>query len=263
MNADASWAVITGASSGIGKALAVEFARGGFHVVLTGRNEAALSRIAEECSRNFGVETVVVAVDLSDPGGTDDLIAALSSEPRRYEALVNNAGFGVVGDFASSPIDENISLVQLQLTAALKLTHALLPAMIRRHSGRILNVASVYSFSPVPFQSVYAASKAFLMSFSRSLEKELEGSGVTVTLCCPGVTQTEFRHRAGVPERSAASGMTAEAVARVAFAETMRGKHVVVPGLANRLFVLAARLLPPGLTAGVIRFVNRRRGHVH
>ena len=132
--------------------------------------------------------------------------------------------------------------------------------MLSRRSGRILNVASVYSFSPVPFQSVYAASKAFLFSFSQSLRNELGGTGVTVTVFCPGVTQTDFRARAGIAEKRRDSGMTAEAAARIAYAETLRGRHLVVPGLINRLFVLGTRLLPAGALPRVIRFINRRRG---
>lgn len=260
MSGNANWAVVTGASSGIGRALALEFAAGGFNVVLTGRNEAALGEVAAECSGRHGAKTEIVPADLSDASGIDHLIAALASRPYRYEVLVNNAGFGVHGDFASAPIENNLNLVNVQLNAALKLTRALLPAMIGRRSGRILNVASVYSFSPVPFQSVYAACKSFLLSFSQSLRSELEGSGVTVTLFCPGVTQTEFRSRAGIAEKRSDAGMTAAAAARIAYVQTLRGKQVVVPGLVNRLFVLATRHFPIGLAARVVRFVNRRRG---
>ncbi len=260
MNADAQWVVITGASSGIGRALAFEFADGGFNVFLAGRNEARLGEVAAACSSKHQVETEVVSADLSRGEGLDRLIARLEAEPHRYEVLVNNAGFGVHGDFASTSIEENVELLNLQLTAALRLTRALLPAMLSRRSGRILNVASVYSFSPVPFQSVYAASKAFLFSFSQSLRSELGGTGVTVTVFCPGVTQTEFRSRAGIAEKRRDSGMTAEAAARIAYEETLRGRHLVVPGLINRLFVLVTRLLPAGTLPGVIRFINRRRG---
>src|SRR2546422_305641 len=175
------WAIITGASSGIGRALAFEFAGGGFNVVLIARNKTALAEVAAECSRRSGVETEIVTTDLSDTNALDDFISTLSSESRRYEVLVNNAGFGIHGDFASTDIDQNVQLVNVQVASALKLTRAVLPAMIARHSGHILNVASVYSFSPVPFQSVYAACKAFLLSFSSALENELKETGVRVT----------------------------------------------------------------------------------
>src|SRR5437667_3994328 len=254
------WAIITGASSGIGRALAFEFAGGGFNVVLIARNKTALAEVAAECSRRSGVETEIVSTDLSETNALDDLISALSSESRRYEVLVNNAGFGIHGDFASTDIDQNIQLVNVQVASALKLTRAVLPAMIGRHSGHILNVASVYSFSPVPFQSVYAACKAFLLSFSSALENELKGTGVTVTVFCPGETQTEFRSRAGIRQRRTSTGMTAEEAARVAYAETLPGKHIGVPGFVNRLFVYLAQLLPDSTVAGLVRFINRQRG---
>ena len=254
------WAIITGASSGIGKALAFEFAAGGFNVFLTARNETALSVVAAACSEKYRVEAEVVSADLSRADSVGGLVAALQSKPRRYEILVNNAGFGIHGDFASANIDQNIELLNVQLTAALKLTKAVLPAMVERRRGRILNVGSVYSFSPVPFQSVYSACKAFLLSFSSSLQNELKGTGVTVTVFCPGVTQTEFRSRAGIGQKRRESGMTAETAARIAYTETMRGTHIVVPGFLNRLFVLVARLLPGDSFAGIARFINRRRG---
>ncbi len=260
MSADSKWAVITGASSGIGKALAFEFAAGGFNVFLTGRNPVALADVAAECASRQGVGTEVVPADLSTEEGVVSLISVLQSKPYAYEVLVNNAGFGVQGSFASTSIAENTRLINVQLTAALTLTHALLPAMLSRGNGRLLYVASVYSFSPVPLQSVYAASKAFLFSFSSSLANELRGTGVTVTLFCPGVTQTEFRSRAGITEKSSRSGMTAEAAARVAYVETLRGTQVVVPGLVNRIFVFIVRLLPTPWVPALVRFVNQRRG---
>jgi len=255
----AKWAIITGASSGIGRALAFEFAGGGFNVVLIARNKTALAEVAAECSRRSGVKAETVSTDLSDTNAMDDFISALSPESRRYEVLVNNAGFGIHGDFASTDIDRNIQLVNVQVAAALKLTRAVLPAMIARHSGHILNLGSVYSYSPVPFQSVYAACKAFLLSFSSALENELKQTGVRVTVFCPGVTQTEFRSRAGIGEKRT-TGMTAETAARIAYLGTLRGKHTVVPGFVNRVFVFLAQLLPDSTVAGLVRFINRQRG---
>lgn len=263
MTRSGSWALITGASSGIGKALAHEFANGGFNLLISGRNAVALRQVADTCSREHGVQCEVVVADLAVSEGVDQLLRASSLESRPIDVLVNNAGFGMHGEFASADIEQTLQLMHVQLTAAVRLTRAVLPGMIARRSGRILNVASVYSFSPVPFQSVYAASKAFLLSFSSSLRNELRGSGVTVTVFCPGVTQTEFRSRAGIGEKRKDSGMTATAVARVAFAGTLRGKHIVVPGLVNRLYVLFAQLLPAGTIPGIIRFINRQRGQTH
>src|SRR3989441_1319577 len=259
----ARWAIITGASSGIGKALAFEFAAGGFNVLLIARNRAALAEVAAECSDKYRVETEVVLADLSRMDSIDTLITSLASKPRRYEVLVNNAGFGIHGDFASTDIEQNIQLLNVQLTAALRLIKAVLPSMLLRRSGRILNIASVYSYSPVPFQSAYGAFKAFLLSFSSSLQNELKGTGVHVTVFCPGVTQTEFRSRAGIGEKRQDSGMTAQAAAHIAYVETMRGKHGVVPGFLNRLFVLFAQVLPGWSVPSLVRFINRQRGQNH
>jgi len=261
MSASRKWAIITGASSGIGRALAREFASGDFNVLLTGRNEAELVKVAEQCSAEFNVLAKVVVADLSRPESVDALIESISAFPTEYEVLVNNAGFGVHGDFAVTDIDKEVDMVNVQLAAMLKLTKAVLPGMILRRRGRILNVGSVYSYAPVPFQSVYAACKAFLLSFSASLRNELADTGVTVTLFCPGITQTEFRSRADIAEKNKSSGMTAEAAARIGFAETMREKSVVIPGLENRLFVAAAKLLPSSTFTGIVRFINRLRGH--
>lgn len=260
MSPDGKWAIVTGASSGIGKAIAFEFAKGGYNVLLTGRNEAALAAVAAECEKQFQVETDVIPADLSLIESIDTLTNAIASKTRRYEVLVNNAGFGIHGAFASSDIEQELQLLHVQLSAALKLTKAVLPSMIARRSGKILNVASVYGFAPVPYQSVYSACKAFLLSFSTSLRSELNDSGVTVTAFCPGITESEFRNRAGIADKHKKAGMTAATAARIAYVETLNGKAVVVPGILNRLFVLASRLLPPSFFAGVVKVINRMRG---
>jgi uncharacterized protein len=263
MTNDVAWAVITGASSGIGRALAFQFAAGGFNLFLTARNEAALRAVAAQCSSKHRIQTEVIAADLSRKESVDNMIAALTSQPRHYEILVNNAGFGIHGDFASSDIALNMELVNVQVTSMLRLTRTVLPGMIARRKGRILNVASVYSFSPVPFQSVYGACKAFLLSFSSSLKNELQGTGVTVTVYCPGVTQTEFRERAGIGQRRQSAGMTAAEAAQIAYIETLRGKHIVVPGFLNRLYVFVAQHLPPSTVPSIVRFINRQRGQAN
>lgn len=260
MASNQKWAVITGASSGIGKALALEFAAKGYNLFLTARNEQALRAVAADCGRQFQVETEIHLADLSDPKAVDDLIGALSSKPVEIEILVNNAGFGVRGDFSQTDLQPELNMLNVQLAAALKLTKALLPGMLARKTGRILNVASVYSFAPVPFQAVYSACKAFLLSFSAALREELKGSGVTVTTLCPGTTQSEFRSRAGIRERDKTVGATAQAVARIAARQTLKGKSLVVPGLSNRLFVHLSRHLPFNVVAHVVRLINNARG---
>ena len=260
LDANPKWTLVTGASSGIGRALAHAFASRGYNLFLTARNETALRRVATDCAEKFKVATEVYIADLSDPQGVDELIAALFQEQRAFEILVNNAGFGVQGAFQNTELNAELSMVHVQVDAMLKLTKALLPGMVARRNGRILNVASVYSFAPVAFQAVYAASKAFILSFSAALSEELRGSGVTVTAICPGLTQTEFRVRAGIPEKNKAAGATAERIAEIAARQTLKGKRVVVTGLPNHLFAFLARRLPLVLVPRIVRFINKTRG---
>jgi short-subunit dehydrogenase len=262
MNRTAKWAIVTGASSGIGRALALECATAGFNVFLTGRNEIALALVAKECAGS-DVQTKVVAADLARPESVDKLIESIREFPVEYDVLVNNAGFGLHGEFATTDVDKETEMLQVQLAAMLRLTKAVLAGMIARRRGRILNVGSVYSYAPVPFQSVYAACKAFMQSFSASLRNELADTGVTVTLFCPGITQTEFRSRAGIADKNKAFGMTAEAAARLGFAAMIDRRAVAIPGLPNRLFVAVAKMLPSSAFSGIVRFINRMRGHKH
>jgi short-subunit dehydrogenase len=255
-NNEKKWALITGASSGIGRALALEFAANGFNIFLTARDNAALQDVAEDC-RKKNIEARFFPADLSDADSTGRLINSLADQ--KIDVLVNNAGFGVKGDFAGTGIDDELKMLDVQLSAMLKLTKAVLPNMIARQSGRILNVASVYSFSPVPKQSVYSAAKSFIFSFSSSLRAELKNSGVSVSVLCPGITQTEFRARAGIADKKT-SGMTAEAVAKIAVEGVMRSKHVIVPGLTNKLFIFLSRRLPFSLQSAMITFINNKRG---
>jgi uncharacterized protein len=248
------WVAITGASSGIGRALALEFAKRGFYIHLIGRDEAALEEVEDEC-RHHTTRTEVDVVDLSDPRALDKLCGELEYT----EILVNNAGFGIKGDFAGTDLYDELRMLDVQLAAMLKLTKAVLPGMIERGSGRVLNIASVYSYSAVPKQSVYSACKAFILSFSSALREELKGTGITITAALPGITQTAFRTRAGIADKKD-SGMTAEEVAKIAVDAALAGRHIVVPGFQNRVFVFLARHLPPSLMARVITFINNRRG---
>lgn len=260
MASDKKCVLITGASSGIGRALAFEFAAHGFNLFLTARDEGSLRQVAGDCAQKFNVETKIHLADLSDSKAVDDLLQILFASTVEIEILVNNAGFGVMGEFAQTDVETELKMLDVQLAATLKLTKGLLPPMIARKSGRILNVASVYSFAPVPFQTVYSACKAFMLSFSESLSEELKGSGVSVTVVCPGTTQTEFRVRAGIEEKEMPTGVTAESVARIAVRQTLKGKHLVVPGFLNRLFVFSTRRLPMGIVPRLVRYINNKRG---
>jgi short-subunit dehydrogenase len=257
VSSTAKWAVITGASSGIGKALAFEFAKNGFNLFLTARNENALAEIAEACRRRFDVETEVFPADLADADSTDRLVREVSG--RRFDVLVNNAGFGIKGDFVETDIHDELKMLNVHLAALLRLTKAVLPKMVEFRRGNILSVASVYSFAPAPMQSVYSASKAFVLHFSSALQNEVKDANVQVSVVCPGITQTEFRARAGIADKKG-SGMTAEKVAEISFLQMMKGRHIIVPGFQNRFFVFVARHIPSVLFTSVVRWINNRRG---
>lgn len=249
--------IITGASSGIGRALAFEFAKNGFDLFLTARNGDALAEVAEACRRKFRVTSEVFPADLADPGSTDRLVREISG--RRFDVLVNNAGFGIKGDFAETDIHDELMMLNVQLAALLRLTKAVLPRMIASRSGHILNVGSVYSFAPAPMQSVYSASKAFILNFSLALQNEVMGANVRVSVVCPGITQTEFRTRAGMVDKKD-SGMTAEKVAAISFSEMMKGRHLIIPGFQNKVFAFLGRHIPSGWVTSVVRRINDRRG---
>jgi len=254
------WALITGASSGIGKAVALELAGCGYNLFLAAIDDQPLHDVGAECRRAHHVETILRVCDLADAQAVDSLVQQMAAAAVDFEILVNNAGFAVGGKFAETDLVRELSLLNLQLTATVKLTKAVLPGLIARQRGRILNVASVYAFAPVPFQAVYSACKAFLLWFSESLAEELTGTGVTVTALCPGTTRTEFRARAGIPEKNPNAGISPEALARIAVRQTLRGKRLVVPGLANRLFVFVTRRLPVSFVPRLTRRINAVRG---
>ena len=255
-----TWALITGASSGIGRAVAFELAGRGYNLFLTSQDEQPLQQTAAEFHQQFNIETRAYVADLTRLESVDSLIQALFAPSIEIEILVNNAGFGVGGEFLKTDLARELDLLNVQLVAMLKLTKAVLPQMIGRKKGRILNVASVYSFAPVPFQAVYSACKAFLLTFSESLRGELKGTGVTVTSLCPGTVRTEFRSRAGIAQRNQAAGVTPEAVAKIAVRQTFRGKHLVVPGFASKVFVFVARRLPVSVVPRIVRYINSIRG---
>lgn len=238
-------ALVTGASSGIGAALARELARHGHDLVLSGRSLAPMEALAAEL-RALGVEATIIAADLSEPGGAAKLAAELEARGIAVEVLINNAGLGAFGRFARIDAARNAEMLQVNIVALTELTRALLPPMLARRRGKIMLVASTASFLPCPHMAVYGATKAFVRSFGEALAEELKGSGVSVNVLCPGTTATKFFDVAG----GTLSGvqmqrmMTAEAVARLGYAGLARGQRVTVAGLMNRILAFAATHTP-------------------
>jgi short-subunit dehydrogenase len=250
-------AVVTGASAGIGADLARRLAAGGFDLVLVARREAELRTLADGLTKAHGIAAEVIVADLSDPAAPPKLIATI---PRPIDVLVNNAGFGWLGEFAESDPARMLAMVQVNVTALVHLTRLVLPGMRERKQGRILNVSRVAGFQPGPLMAVYYATKAFILSFSEAVHTELRGSGVTVTVLCPGPTTTEFADVSGM----AATGLFDNAMSSVAVADAgyrglMRGKRLVVPGIGNKLMTLAVRLIPRPVILRIVERIQSKR----
>jgi short-subunit dehydrogenase len=240
-------ALITGGSGGIGLALARQFAGHGHDLVLTARRRDALEAVAGTIEGKYGVKVTVIAADLTDPDAPQRLFDEIGIENIDIHFLVNNAGFGLGGEFVDTDINRELEMVQVNIAALMQLTKLFLPAMIKRKSGRILNLASTAAFQPGPLMSVYYASKAFVLSFSEALDEELRNTGVTVTCLCPGATATKFAETAGVGNSklfASIGGTTAEQVAQYGYEAMMRGERVAVVGLRNMIMVTAERFAP-------------------
>ena len=253
----ASTAMVTGATSGIGLALARQLAAKNFNLVLIARDASALSRLAAELQAT-GIYVTVIVQDLSRPEAALLIKDELLIHDVAIDLLVNNAGFGVHGAFEETSLALEIDMARVQIDALLGLIKVVLPGMLTRGHGRILNLGSVYSFLPVPFQAVYSASKAFILSFSLALDNEVRGQGVTVTTLCPGITRTAFRRRSGKPDKN--KGMSAEAVAAIGLKALFAGRRVAVPGIVNLLLVWVGRHLPLSMVPRLMRIINTGRG---
>jgi hypothetical protein len=256
-------ALITGASAGIGLELALAFGSRGFDLILVARRAAELESLAERCRREFGVGAHVIAMDLLEPGAPEKLVQRLADESLDVDVLVNNAGLLEMGDFAEIDVERHERLLQLNVVVPTSLARRLLPGMIARRHGRILNVASTSSFQPVPSLASYSASKAFVLSLSESLSEELKGTGVTVTALCPGVTKTDMYTRA--QDEQAIVGQVpdlflsdVESVAREGCEACLTGKAVVVPGWPNRIVASAVQYYPRWMVRGIGGLVSRR-----
>ena len=257
-------ALVTGASSGIGLELAALLARDRRDLVLVARNRERLEAIARGLSEEYGVRALVVAADLSEPDTPPRIAADLRGRGIAVDVLVNDAGFGAHGLFASLPLAGQLEMIQVNVAALTNLTGLFLPAMLERRSGRILNVASTAAFQPGPLMAVYYATKAYVLSFSEALASETSGSGVTVTALCPGPVSTEFQKRAATEKTTLVTSpltIPVRDVAEAGYRGMLRGSPVVVPGLGNKAVVQALRVSPRRLVTAISRRLqeNRRR----
>ena len=238
--------LITGASSGIGEALARRVARDGRSVAITARRTERLEETAKEIRSAFGVDTHVLTQDLSDPGAPETLAAQIEERGLVVDWLVNNAGFGTHGRFADMPLERELQEIRLNVMALVELTHRFLPGMLRRGRGLVMNVASVGAYIPSPYMATYTATKAFVLAFSEALSVETKDTGVNVLCVCPGFTRTEFQHNVeeGVANRAPEfAWMSAADVADEAVRNGQRS-GVLVSGLRNRLTTAVLKMTP-------------------
>jgi short-subunit dehydrogenase len=251
-------ACVTGASAGIGAEFARELARRGYDLALVARRRERLDALGAELAAQYGVRAEALAADLIDPVALEAVAARLGAAPP--DLLVNNAGFGSAGRFAElSPVRE-LDQVRVLVLAVVRLTHAVLPGMLARRSGAIVNVSSLAGEGAGPFNATYAASKAFVTSFSEALHEETRGSGVRVMALLPGFTRTEFQAVAGVDPSAipAQAWLDPGEVARTALADLERGAARSIPGASYRLVAAAQALAPRGLVRRLTGAVWRR-----
>lgn len=234
------WAVVTGASSGIGKAFAQVLAAEGFNLVLTARREDRLRELAA----SLPVRTEIFAADLGEAGAAQALFDFTQRQAIAPALVINNAGFGVFGEFRHMDLERHLEMVRVNCSAVMALTHLFLPGMIERGSGDILIVASTASFQAVPYQTAYAATKAFDLIFAEGIAEEVKRFGVRVCAVCPGQTRTEFHAIASEPIPEVMSVHTAEQVARIGLRALRKGKHHVICGFSNRMGMELQRLAP-------------------
>jgi hypothetical protein len=243
-----SYVVITGASAGIGECFARALAAEKQNLILVARREERLNTLAAELTQKNGIKAIVLKADLADPAGAEALAQQITEGGWALSGLINNAGFGDRGAFSDLPIDRQLAMIQVNVTALVSLTWQLLPNLRKRPGSFVINVASTAAFQAGPNMAIYYATKAFVLSFSEALHEELKGAGVAVSALCPGATDSEFAQEAHMTDTKLfkAGTMTAEAVVKKSLAQ--RRKAIVIPGLRNLLMVWSGKLSPRAVT---------------
>ena len=238
-------ALVTGASYGIGEVFARRLAAVGTHLILTARSAERLNALADELRQQYDVDITVIAADLAEPTAPQFIFAETQRQGLQVDLLINNAGFGSVGDFAWQPLNRQLEMIQVNVTALVALAHLFVQPMLERRAGAIINVSSTAAFQGVPYFAVYSATKAFILNFSEALWAECQAYGVRVLALCPGSTESNFHATAGTSERAHAQPrQTAEAVVETAMRALAQGRSHVVSGWNNWLMIQLERLAP-------------------
>ena len=257
-------ALITGASSGIGYELTKQFAQNGYNLVLIARNEAKLNQLAADLEKTYHISVKVLPKDLSKAAAPDEIYEQLQAESIHVDVLVNNAGFATYGLFTEGDLNAELQMMQLNMVTLTHLSKLFLQGMLKRKTGKIMNVASTASFQPGPLMAVYYATKAYVLSFSEALANEVKDQGITVTALCPGPTESGFQQRAAMEESKLVNGqkiMDAITVAQVGYQGLMDGKTVVIPGLKNKVLAMTPRFVPRNMVTQIVRNVQASVHH--
>lgn len=252
--------LITGASGGIGHDLALLAAADGKNLVLVARSAQKLEQLAKTIRVNYKTEVKTLDIDLSDEIGVNLLITEIKKQNIQIETLINNAGFGDFGDFAKADLAKNMEMIRLNICALTQLSHFALQGMVKAGRGKIMNVASTAAFMPGPGMAVYYASKAYVLSFSEALTRELKGSGITVTTLCPGPTDTSFAEAAGLGKslmHRMLPPATSLEVAKAGYKAMQKGKAIEIPGFTNKLSAMSPRFSPRSMVRNMIYGIHK------
>jgi len=245
-----SYALITGASKGIGRAMAFSLARRNYNLLLVARSENELNMLKDLLAEKFKVIVEVLAIDLAGQGAAFKVADWVKSNSFPVSVLINNAGYGLWGSFGDLNLDQQINMIQLNINTLVELTYHILPVLKNQKRSYILNVSSTAAYQAVPTLALYAASKTFVLSFTRALRYELKSSPVSVTCLCPGPVDTGFAERAGLnalSKMAQAFNMKPEEVAEIAIKGMLKGKAEIIPGVTNIISAFATRLLPKSI----------------
>jgi short-subunit dehydrogenase len=240
--------LITGATQGIGYEFAKLFASDGINIILIARNLEKLKNICHNLSEQYSIKADYIAIDLSQPFAVDTLMTELNNKELQIDILVNNAGFNVYGEFNKTSLSTELNMIQLNLIALTTLTKLLLPNMIEKGYGKILNIGSTGSFVPGPLNAVYCATKAYILSFSEAIAEELNNTGVTCTVLCPGATNTKFANKAGMENiklfKIPGAVMNADVVAKIGYNALYKNKRQITAGFSNKILVFFTYFTP-------------------
>lgn len=257
-------ALVTGASSGIGATFAKELAKRNYNLVLVARSQDKLEHLASELAKNHKIKAQVIAQDLTEPSAGQKVFDEVQSQGVVVDLLINNAGFGDYGTFGDRPLSKQMTMIQLNIAAVVELTGLFLPLMQQRQNGSIINVASIAAFQPIPYMSVYAASKAFILSFTEALWAENQDNGINILVSCPGPTESQFYDRADFPENATGMNTMSMASAEKVVQETLQAldnkqSTVVAGGFANQVIANLPRIVPRDL---LVKAVGKQFGNI-